>query len=114
MPDVIPHLTVDLREVITRNETAVHILAGFAAATPALAETCKFLQAALADVPLLAAEVTRLSDQVQETRLDRANLLAAAQATIAAHHDGEPDPLSYLTDELDARTMAPTATRRLP
>jgi hypothetical protein len=113
MPDAVPHLTIDLREVMTRSETAVHTLAGFATATPALAETCTYLQAALADVPVLVAEITRLFDQIRETRLDRANLLAAAQATIAAYHDGEPDPLSYLADELDARRTRPAAGRRL-
>ncbi len=35
--------------------------------------------------------------------MDRANLLAAMRATIAAHADGEPDPLYYLRDELNAR-----------
>jgi hypothetical protein len=30
-----------------------------------------------------------------------ANLLAAARATLAADHDGEDDPLSYLRDEVD-------------
>jgi hypothetical protein len=62
---------------------------------------------AFSDVPTLAAEVTRLAAELQNTRLDRSNLLAAARATIAAHHDGEPDPLSYLRDELDAHITAP-------
>ena len=53
-------------------------------------------------MPALSVEVARLFAEVQHARLDRANLLAAARATIAAHHDGEPDPLSYLRDELDA------------
>jgi hypothetical protein len=40
-------------------------------------------------------------------RLDRANLAAAALASIAAQHDGEPDPLSYLRDELRAQGYDP-------
>jgi hypothetical protein len=44
-------------------------------------------------------------------RLDRANLLAAIRATLAADAEGEPDPLGYLRDELDT-TGAPAATRR--
>ena len=55
---------------------------------------------ALADVPVLLAEVSRLAILLTWTRLKFANLLAAARATLAAQHDGEPDPLSYLRDEL--------------
>jgi hypothetical protein len=44
-------------------------------------------------------------------RLDRANLAAAAFATIAAHQDGEPDPLSYLRDELGAQGHDPNRGR---
>jgi hypothetical protein len=32
-----------------------------------------------------------------------ANLAAAGLATLAAHHDDEPDPLAYLRDELRAQ-----------
>lgn len=38
-----------------------------------------------------------------------ANLLAAARAAVAAHHDGEGDPLAYLRDELDAHGQLPPA-----
>jgi hypothetical protein len=34
--------------------------------------------------------------------MDRANLLAAMRATMAAHADGEPDPLWYVRDALDS------------
>ena len=60
---------------------------------------------ALADVPALGAVIARLTAELAATRMDRANLLAAMRATIAAHADGEPDPLYYLRDELDARQM---------
>ena len=62
----------------------------------------------LPTLPLLAAEITELRAELAGVRLDRANLAAAALATIAAHQDGEPDPLSYLRDEL-ARPGLPAA-----
>jgi hypothetical protein len=49
------------------------------------------------------AQAIRLADL--EVRY--ANLLAASRATIAAHHDGEPDPLGYLHDELAAHGQLP-------
>jgi hypothetical protein len=96
VPNTSPYIHVDLEEVTTRNETAQHILAGFATAMPTVAEIWRYLESALNDVPELTIEITRLSDELKDARLDRANLLAAARATIAAYHDGEPDPLSYL------------------
>ena len=100
MPDTFPHVNIDLEEIATRNDTARHMIAGFSAEMPTLAEIWRYLEDALRDVPALTAEITRLSSDLQHARLDRANLLAAARATIAAHHDGETDPLSYLRDEL--------------
>ena len=104
MPDAIPHVNINVQEVTTRNEAARHIVAGFSTATPVLADIWRYLEDALNDLPLLLAEISRLSAKLQATRLDRANLLAAARATMAAHHDGEADPLFYLRDELDARS----------
>jgi hypothetical protein len=112
MPDALPHVNVNLQGVATRNESARRIIAGFSTAMPVLADIWRYLDDALNDVPLLLAEISRLSAELQATRLDRANLLAAARATIAAHHDGEADPLSYLRDELDARTSLPPGSRR--
>jgi len=109
MPNKLPHVNVDLEKVTARNDAALHIIEGFASVTPTLAQVWRFLQDAFNDVPVLAAEITRLADELVNTRLDRANLLAAARATIAAHHDGETDPLSYLRDELAAQVAA---TRR--
>lgn len=79
-----------------RNEIARCIVAGFSTATPNLAVFWDFLDTALRDIESLTAEVDAL-------RLDRANLLAAMRATVGANADGEPDPLAYLRDELDAR-----------
>jgi hypothetical protein len=109
-------LTINLQEVNTRNNAARHILAGFSTAMPALAEFWVHLEEALNDALALSAETMGLRAELQSLRLDHANLIAAARAAIAAHGDGEPDPLWYLHDELDARSRAsqapPTATRR--
>jgi hypothetical protein len=91
---------IDLQEVNTRNRNARDIIAGFSDATPTLADIWQYVETALADTPQLAAEVTLLRAQLADGRLNRANLVAAIRATIAAHHDGEDDPLSYLRDEL--------------
>lgn len=50
------------------------------------------------DVP---AELVRLRVELRAVRLDRANLLAAIRACLAAHAEGEDDPLGYLRAELD-------------
>jgi hypothetical protein len=103
-----PPPIVDLQEALTRNHAGRRIIAGFSTAAPTLAEIWRQLEAALADTPPLCAEIARLRTELTGTRLDRANLLAAARAVITAHLDGEPDPLSYLLDELQARGQLPT------
>lgn len=105
--DSTPPPIVDLQEAATRNHTARYIIAGFSAAAPAMAEIWQQLEAALADTPALSVEITRLRAELAGTRLDRADLLAAARAVITAHLDGEADPLSYLRDELAARGQLP-------
>ena len=72
-------------------------------AMPAASEMWEQVDRALADVPAMGAVIARLAAELADTRMDRANLLAAMRAAIAAHADGEPDPLYYLRDELDAR-----------
>jgi hypothetical protein len=99
----------DLSEVATRNRIAQHLVAGFAAEFPA--DIWRYLATAFADTPALSAEITRLRTELSDARLDRANLTAAALATIAAHHDGEADPLSYLRDELRAQGFNPNRGR---
>jgi hypothetical protein len=106
------YITVDLQEVRNRNDAARHILAGFAEATPMLADIWRYLEEAIDDLTALSAEVIRLATELQNARLDRANLIAAARATIAADHDGERDPLSYLRDELDTLMPLSPAARR--
>lgn len=61
--------------------------------------------AALADIPVLLAELHRLSTLLTLARTDAANLMAAARATIAADRDAESDPLSYLRDEVAAHRV---------
>ena len=102
-----PHNRTGLDQITARNHTARHMIAGFSAEMPALAEFWRHLDTALADNLTLAAEMTRLNAELTAARLDRANLLAAIRATIAAHADGEPDALYYLRDELAARGQLP-------
>jgi hypothetical protein len=111
MPNSDQDANADLEGVAARNSTAQQIVAGFVTAMPTLTEIWRYLEEALNDVPALAAEVTRLAAELKDTRLDRANLLAAARATIAAYHDGEADPLSYLRDEINARAPRTTDAR---
>jgi hypothetical protein len=101
VPDPVTGTNISLQEISSRNDTARQIIAGFWAGMPALSEVWHHLRAALQDTPLLISEITRLSAELKETRLDRANLLAAMRASIAAQSDGEPDPLCYVRDELE-------------
>jgi hypothetical protein len=98
-------------EVTTRNDIARDVIAGFAAVTPHLAGIWRILDQALADLPAVLADLRRARAELQAVRLDRANLLAAIRATLAADAEGDPDPLAYLRDELDS-TDTPTGTRR--
>jgi ABC-type transporter Mla subunit MlaD len=108
VPNTWPDSSIDPQEVANRNNAARQIIAGFSTAAPTLPEVWQQLEAALADAPALSAEISQLRDELADTRVDRANLLAAARAVISAHMDGEPDPLSYLRDELQARGQLPT------
>jgi outer membrane murein-binding lipoprotein Lpp len=112
MPNTYPKSDIDLQQISTRNDQARHIVAGCASAMPTLADMWQALNAALADTGTLAAQVARLSAELDQTRLDRANLRAAMRATLAAHADSEPDPLWYLRDELDAPQNPADDSRR--
>jgi hypothetical protein len=111
VPNPIPNTTTDLQEITARNQTARQIITGFAIEMPTMVEIWHHLQNALHDTPVLVAETGRLSAELAQARRDRANILAAAQATIAAHADGEPDPLCYLRDELDAQNAGSRSPR---
>jgi hypothetical protein len=101
-----------LAEVTTRNDIARDIIAGFAAVTPTLAGTWRLIDTALADLPAVLAALGRARAELEAVRLDRANLLAAIRATLAAGAEGEDDPLGYLRDELDSPDTPAAARRR--
>lgn len=96
----------NLYAVYARNEVAREVVAGFAAEWPTLAAYWQQIETALADVPALGAVIGRLTAELADSRMDRANLLAAMRATVGAQADGEADPLYYLRDELAARDSA--------
>jgi hypothetical protein len=103
VPDTPDTRPVNLLEVSTRAEHARHIINGFSITAPTLADLLRQVNGALADIPILSAEVLRLHAQLTASRMDRANLAAAGRITIAAYLDGEDDPLGYLRDELHAQ-----------
>ncbi len=105
--------TSSINETTSRNDVARDIIAGFAAVTPTLAGVWRLIDTTLADLPAVLADLGRTRAELEAVRLDRANLLAAIRATLTADAEGEPDPLGYLRDELDA-TEAPADTRRRP
>jgi hypothetical protein len=98
-------------EITTRNDIARDIIAAFAAVTPTLAGVFQLIDTALADLPAVLAELGQARAELEAVRLDRANLLAAIRATLAADAEGDTDPLGYLRDELDS-TGTPASTRR--
>ncbi|MFI6180788.1 hypothetical protein ACIA8R_35025 [Nonomuraea sp. NPDC051191] len=106
----LPYPDSDLQEVLDRNDTAHELLANFARSTSTLADLWQLISAALQDTPVLVAEISRLRTDISRRRLRRANLIAAMRAALSAAADGEPDPLSYLRDELaeQAGPLAPT------
>jgi hypothetical protein len=67
---------------------------------------------AIADIPVLLAELARLARLLTWARTEFANLLAAAHATLAAQRDGEPDPLSYLRDQVATHAPGETGSSR--
>jgi hypothetical protein len=66
----------------------------------------------IADIPVLLAELERLARLLTWARTEFANLLAAANATLAAQRDGEADPLSYLRDQVAAHAPGETGSSR--
>lgn len=97
-----PESGISLHAVYARNDNARRVVAGLSAATPALAGIWQQVDRALNDVPALGAMVARLAGELADARMGRANLRAAMRAALAAHADGEADPLSYLRDEISA------------
>jgi hypothetical protein len=102
-----PDPRTSLRVIYARNDRARRVIAWARFALPAASQLWAEADRALADVLALGALIARLDAELAATRMDRANLLAAMRAAVAAHADGEPDPLYYLRDELDARQPRP-------
>ena len=102
-----PEPGINLDVVYARSDHARRIIAACTAAMPVAAVMWQQVDNALSDVPAMGAVIARLAAELADTRMDRANLLAVIRATIAAHADGEPDPLYDLRDELDARQARP-------
>jgi hypothetical protein len=98
VPNSAHNTTLDLQEVTTRNATARQIVAGFTTTFPTLAGYWHTIDKSLSDT-------ASLTEALAQTRLDYADLLAAARAALGAHNDGEDDPLSYLRDELHAQAQ---------
>lgn len=111
MPDTSQETRIQIQEAITRNEYARRIIAGFRSAMPTLADVWDYLDDALNDVLVLNAQLGRLSDELGWADLQRANLMAAMRAALAAQADHEPDPLWYLRDELDAIQITPSGAQ---
>jgi hypothetical protein len=95
-----PETGIKLHVIYARNDNAIRIIAGFRAAMPAMSEMWEQVDCALADVPAMGTVIARLTADLADARMQRANLLAAMRATVAAHGDGEPDPLWYLRDAI--------------
>jgi hypothetical protein len=94
-------LTSDLQNVAARHQLAQGLAQAAAAEHPA--DIWRHLLAAFADIPALTAQVNYLRADLAGARLQHANLSAAVLAAIAAHDEGETDPLCYLRDELRAQ-----------
>lgn len=107
MPDTPQPTSLDLQGVRTRNLDAREIVSALSEAMPTIADLWLRLNAALADSPALTSEIKRLAVELAKARRGHANLIAAARATLNAHHDAEPDPLYYLRDELRAQGHLP-------
>jgi hypothetical protein len=105
-PTTPDHPFIDLQEVRTLHRHVHHLITRRTYLFEAFQRSAdgRAILAALDLIPALSAEIERLSALAAASRLDQANLTAAARATLAAHHDGERDPLFYLRDELSAQT----------
>ncbi|GAA4232572.1 hypothetical protein GCM10022254_32800 [Actinomadura meridiana] len=101
------HPKIDLQEAIRRSRTARRIIANTWPDESLPTILRRALDTALDAVPALAEEIERLSTELRDTRIRRANLAAAARASLSAQRDGERDPLSYLRDELSAQGYTP-------
>lgn len=103
MTSIPPDREVFLQEVDARADTAHHIIIGFALAIPTLADLWQQIDNSLSDISALITALSTQHAALTTCRLSRANLAAAGRASLAAWRSAEPDPLSYLRDELAAQ-----------
>ena len=89
----VPRLQIDLDEIVS---TIIIELARVQACPQCQASVPSLID----DLAHLTTEILRLHSALIDERLISANLRAAIRAALSAHHDGEPDPLAYLRDEL--------------
>jgi hypothetical protein len=86
-----PRLQIDIDE----------ILAGTAFAAAHICDECQVpVTILIIDIKRLIEEISRLQAALVGERLISANLRAAIRAALGAEADGEPDPLTYLRDEM--------------
>jgi len=101
----IPRLRIDLDEILGT--------IAFELARVRICDQCQqSVPSLINDLADLVAELTRLAGELDRARLDRANLRAAMRAALAAQAEGEPEPLWYLQDELNAPQRPSRASRR--
>jgi hypothetical protein len=101
----IPRLQIDLDEIL--GTIALEL------ARVRICDQCQeSVPSLINDLADLVAELTRLAGELDQAWLNQANLRAAMRAALAAHAEGEPDPLWYLRDELDAAENAADTSRR--
>jgi hypothetical protein len=87
-PDSTQQPDTDLREATTHHDSALAVIHPIADA--------------LNLIPSLCGEIRHLRRRLASSLHDQQDLVAASQATLGAHADGEPDPLYYLRDQLQA------------
>jgi hypothetical protein len=63
------------------------------------------------DIAVLLAQHEYLARLLAEERLRYADLWAAVRAVVGADHDGEPDPVAYLRDEVADLLLDPVTGR---
>ncbi|MGI5168200.1 hypothetical protein ACQEU3_28015 [Spirillospora sp. CA-253888] len=107
MPDAPRYTNLDLREVRANNLAAREIVSALSDAMPSIAHLWTRIYDALAVVPRLTSEISRLRSESAALRRRYADLIAAGRATLGAAHDADPDPLYYLRDELRAQGHLP-------
>jgi hypothetical protein len=100
-------LSMDLQETLSRHASAVQAANTGRITRILLGARATAIAVALDAIPLLCDEAQRLRALLAVASLDHANLVAAARSALRADHDGEPDPLWYLRDELSERGQCP-------